>query len=73
MGHLPNWKVLEPRKLSPLSMEPRSAEIVVMTPMTENTPMVMPSIVRIERSLFTPIDAKAIFRISMRGILIFDY
>ena len=35
-----------------------------MTPMTENTPMVMPSMVRIERSLFTPIEAKAILRIS---------
>jgi hypothetical protein len=40
--------------------------------MTENTPMVMPSIVRIDRSLFTPIDESAILRISMSGILIFD-
>jgi len=33
----------------------------------------MPSIVRIERSLFTPIEAKAILSISTRGIGGFDY
>ena len=32
--------------------------------MTENTPIVMPDIVRNDRSLFTPSEPKAIFRIS---------
>ncbi len=72
VGHFPNWKKLVPRKLSPVSIEPRSAVTVVMTPITENTPIVMPSIVRIERSLFTPIEENAILRISTRGIWIFD-
>src|SRR5271163_4759123 len=64
VGHFANWKMLEPRKLSPVSIDPRSADTAVMTPMTENTPIVMPDIVRNERSLFTPSDPKAIFRIS---------
>ncbi len=41
--------------------------------MTENTPIAMPNIVRAERSLFTPIEAKAILRISMTGIGIFEF
>jgi hypothetical protein len=53
-----------PRKLSPVSMDPRRADTAVMTPMTENTPMVMPDIVRNERSLFTPREPRAILRIS---------
>jgi hypothetical protein len=39
-----------------------------MTPMTEKTPMVMPSMVRAERSLFAPIELRAILRISMSGM-----
>src|ERR1035438_962805 len=64
MGHLANWNMLEPRKLRPVSIDPRSADTAVITPMTEKTPMVMPDIVRNERSLFTPSEPKAIFRIS---------
>src|ERR1700676_4219009 len=63
-GHLPNWNMLEPRKLSPVSMEPRRAETAVMTPMTENTPIVIPDMVRNDRSLFTPSEPNAILRIS---------
>src|SRR5208283_3208092 len=68
VGYFPNWKKFVPRKLRPVSIEPRRAVTVVMTPMTEKTPMVMPSIVRIERSLFTPIEAKAMRRISTSGM-----
>jgi len=60
--------MFDPRKLRPVSIEPRSADTVVMTPITENTPIVMPAIVRAERSLFTPSDANAILRISPRSI-----
>ena len=60
--------MFDPRKLSPVSIELRRAVTVVMTPMTEKTPMVMPSMVRAERSLFTPIELRAILRISMSGM-----
>ena len=53
-GYLANWKVFEPRKLNPVSMEPCNAPVAVITLMTENTPMVMPSMVRPERNLFAP-------------------
>src|SRR5580700_8143314 len=64
IGHFANWKMLDPRKLRPVSIEPRRAETAVMTPMTEKTPIVMPDIVRKDRSLFTPSDPKAMRRIS---------
>jgi hypothetical protein len=56
--------MLEPRKLMPFSIEYCNAPIAVMTEITENTPMVMPSIVSAERSLFAPSDDHAIFMIS---------
>ena len=45
----------------PLSIEVCSAPIAVMTEMTEKTPMVMPIMVRAERSLFAPSEDRAIF------------
>src|ERR1700722_8616554 len=63
-GYLPNWKMFEPRKLRPVSMPPRSADTAVMTPMTEKTPIVIPDMVRNDRSLFTPSEEKAIFSTS---------
>ncbi|OQB90848.1 MAG: hypothetical protein BWX86_02146 [Verrucomicrobia bacterium ADurb.Bin122] len=57
-----------PRKLSPVSIELRNAVTAVITPITENTPTVMPIIVRNERSLFTPSDTSAMRRISSRII-----
>jgi hypothetical protein len=64
VGHFANWNMFEPRKLRPDSIEPRSAETAVMTPMTEKTPIVMPDIVRNERSLFTPRELNAILRMA---------
>ena len=58
----------DPRKLRPDSIDPRNAETVVITPITENTPIVIPAIVRMERSLFTPNELKAIRRISLMNI-----
>ena len=52
-------------------MELRRAVTVVMTPMTEKTPIVMPYIVRNERSLFTPSEPRAMRRISS-GLMV-DY
>ena len=63
-GNFWNWKAFEPRTLRPDSMEPRNAATVVITPMTENTPIVMPDMVRIDRSLFTASEPMAIRRIS---------
>ncbi len=57
-GYLANWKMFEPRKLIPLSIELCNAPIAVITEMTENTPMVMPIMVRPERSLFAPSDVQ---------------
>ena len=45
--------------------------ISVMTEITEKTPMVMPSIVSAERSLFAPRDDHAILMISLNNISIF--
>src|SRR5207249_1422474 len=61
--------MLEPRKLMPFSIEYCKAPIAVMTEITENTPMVIPSIVSRERSLFVPRDDHAIFMISPNNIL----
>src|SRR6266542_556416 len=60
--------MLEPRKLMPFSIEYRKAPTAVITEITENTPMVMPSIVNTERSLFAPRDDHAIFMISPNNI-----
>src|SRR6266404_8653691 len=67
-GYLANWKMLEPRKLMPPSIEDWSAPIAVITEMTENTPIVMPTIVRPERSLFAPNDCIAMEMISRKRI-----
>ena len=53
----------------PFSIEYCKAPIAVMTEITENTPMVIPSIVSRERSLFVPRDDHAIFMISLNNIL----
>jgi hypothetical protein len=58
--------MFEPRKLSPFSIEYWSAPIAVMTEMTEKTPMVIPNIVRPERSLFTPNELSAIVIVSLK-------
>jgi len=42
-----------------------------MTEITEKTPMVMPSIVSAERSLFAPRDDHAILMTSLNNIAIF--
>src|SRR5437867_12866593 len=60
--------MLEPRKLMPFSIEYCNAPMAVMTEITEKTPMVMPSIVSAERSLFAPSDDHAIFMISPNNI-----
>jgi hypothetical protein len=39
-----------------------------MTEMTEKTPMVIPNIVRPERSLFTPNEPSAIVMVSLKRI-----
>ena len=43
--------------------------MAVMTEITEKTPMVMPSIVNAERSLFVPREAAAILIISAKRML----
>ncbi len=67
-GYLANWKMLLPRKLRPVSIEPWIALRAVMTPMTENTPMATPSIVSAERSLFTRNALTAMERISLMSM-----
>ncbi len=54
IGYFANWNMFDPRKLRPVSMEPRRAVMTVITPTMENTPIVMPNMVSPERSLFTP-------------------
>src|ERR1041385_5956061 len=68
--YLANWKMLEPRKLMPFSIEYCNAPIAVITEITEKTPMVMPSIVSAERSLFAPSEAAAILIISRNNMSI---
>jgi hypothetical protein len=52
----------------PFSIEYCNAPIAVITEITENTPMVMPSIVSAERSLFAPSEAEAILIISPKSM-----
>src|SRR6478672_9010383 len=67
-GYFANWKIFEPRKLMPPSIELCSAPIAVITEITEKTPMVIPTIVSPERSLFAPNDCVAIARISRNSM-----
>src|SRR5436189_5483098 len=67
-GYFANWKMFEPRKLIPLSIELCSAPIAVMTEITEKTPMVMPIMVSPERSLFAPSELSAILMTSLKNI-----
>ena len=53
----------------PFSIELWSAPIAVITEITEKTPIVMPSIVRLERSLFTPSELSAILIISSNNMI----
>src|SRR5207237_1092632 len=63
--------MFDPRKLKPFSMELCNAPIAVITEMTEKTPIVMPSIVRAERSLFAPNELQAILMISRNNMPLF--
>ncbi len=58
--------MFEPRKLIPFSIEFCNAPIAVITEMTEKTPMVIPTMVRPERSLFTPNEPRAMVMISLK-------
>src|SRR6266542_5058505 len=60
--------MLEPRTLLPFSIEYCNAPIAVMTEITEKTPIVIPSIVRLDRSLFTPSEPSAILIISLNNM-----
>ena len=62
--------MFEPRKLIPCSIEYCSAPIAVITEMTEKTPIVIPIIVRLDRSLFTPSELSAILMISLNNMSI---
>src|SRR3954447_11438506 len=70
-GYLANWKMFDPRKLMPPSIELWSAPIAVITEMTEKTPMVMPTMVRPERNLFAPNDWVAMDKISRNSMELF--
>src|SRR6202522_3442581 len=59
VGNFANWKMFEPRKLRPVSIQPRSADTAGMTPITGKTPIVMPDIVRKDRSLVTTSEPNA--------------
>src|SRR6476620_1224948 len=63
-GYLANWKIFEPKRVSPVSIEACIAPIAVMTEITEKTPIVIPSMVSAERNLFAPTEAMAMVRIS---------
>src|SRR4026208_256904 len=67
-GNLANWKIFEPRKLIPFSIEFCNAPIAVMTEITEKTPIVIPIIVRAERNLFAPNEVNAILIISLNNM-----
>ncbi len=58
-------KVLVPKMSSCESMEVSRVRIAVITPMTEKTPMLIPSKVRIERNLFCLIASTAIRKLSL--------
>src|SRR5438128_189770 len=62
--------MFEPRKLIPFSIEYCNAPIAVITEITEKTPMVIPNIVREERSLFAPNELHAILMISENNMSI---
>src|SRR6266511_536158 len=62
--------MFEPRKLIPFSIEYCRAPIAVITEMTEKTPIVIPSIVKLDRSLFTPSEPSAILIISLNNMSI---
>src|SRR6476620_992002 len=63
-GYLANWKMFDPKSVKPDSIDACIAPIAVITEITEKTPIVIPSMVRAERSLFAPTEARAIVRIS---------
>src|SRR4029450_10628991 len=63
-GYLANWKMFEPKSVRPDSIDACIAPIAVITEITEKTPIVIPSMVRAERSLFAPTEARAIVKIS---------
>src|SRR5437660_303968 len=65
--------MLEPRKLMPFSIEYCNAPIAVMTEITEKTPMVMPSIVSAERSLFAPRDENPILTLPQNNMDPYSY
>src|SRR5689334_17601494 len=67
-GNLANWKIFEPRKLIPFSIEFCNAPIAVMTEITEKTPIVIPIIVRAERNLFAPNEVNAILIVSLNNM-----
>ena len=67
-GYLANWKMFDPRKLIPLSIEFCKAPMAVITEMTEKTPMVIPVMVKAERSLFAPNEVSAMAMISLNCI-----
>ncbi len=58
--------MFEPRKLRPVSIDVRSTVTAVITPMTEKTPIVMPNMVRPDRSLLAPKEPSAMRKISTR-------
>ena len=64
MGYFENWKIFDPRKLSPVSIELCSAEIAVITLMIEKIPMLIPEAVNAERSLFALSARHAILIVS---------
>jgi len=72
-GNLANWKMFEPRKLIPFSIEFCNAPIAVMTEITEKTPIVIPIIVKAERNLFAPNEVNAILIISLNNMCSEDW
>src|SRR3981081_3761673 len=65
-----NWKMFEPKKLSPVSIDDCNPEIAVMTLITEKMPIEIPDVVSADRSLLAPSDRRAILIISQ---IIGDY
>ncbi len=72
-GYFANWKMFEPRKLIPFSIELCNAPIAVMTEITEKTPIVIPVIVKAERNLFAPSEVNAILIISLNHMCSEDW
>jgi hypothetical protein len=70
-GYFANWKIFDPRKLIPLSIEDCRAPIAVITEITEKTPMVIPVMVKAARNLFAPNELNAIVMISRNNMTIF--